>query len=73
MWLLLIMILSCENEDVKSMDSTSSACHVEVHTYGKYSYVPNPHPKCWDKKDWIEFCKRVQCKEKENKNENDKD
>ena len=55
---------SCMNKDIEKRDQWRKENPVDAAKDRCYSKVQGSRPACWSEGDWIEFCKRVECKQR---------
>ena len=55
---------SCMNEHSEARRQYAKDNPVEYAKERCYSKIRGSRPACWTEADWIEFCKRVQCKQR---------
>ena len=54
----------CTNADIAKRKKRAKEKPVEYAKERCYSKIRGSRPACWTEGDWIEFCKRVQCKQR---------
>ena len=55
---------SCMNKDIEKRDQWKKDNPVEAAKDRCYSKIQGSRPACWSEGDWIEYCKRVECKQR---------
>ena len=56
--------IQCTNEGAEQRKKEEKENPVEYAKERCYSKIRGSRPACWTEGDWIEFCKRVQCKQR---------
>ena len=56
--------IQCTEESVKQRQQEAKENPVEFAKDRCYSKISGSRPACWAEGDWIEYCKRVQCKQR---------
>ena len=55
---------SCIDKDIEKRTQWKKENPVEAAKARCYSKIQGSRPACWSEGDWIEFCKRVECKQR---------
>ena len=56
--------VSCANDDFEKRKQWADQNPVEHAKDQCWSKIRGARPACWREGDWIEFCKRVECKQR---------
>ncbi len=62
--LALFGFVQCTNASSEARKKEAKENPVEYAKERCYSKIRGSRPACWTEGDWIEFCKRVQCKQR---------
>tara|TARA_Y100001970_G_C14069108_1_gene768367 strand:+ start:33 stop:281 length:249 start_codon:yes stop_codon:yes gene_type:complete len=55
---------NCINKDTEKRNQWKKDNPVDAAKSRCYSKIQGSRPACWSEGDWIEFCKRVECKQR---------